>query len=845
MHASKLPGPGLHPTEQPRQLANQEPPRFGDPSQTRYNQIMSAAMPILPLLQSLCVLLAVPFVGSAQDVDFARDVKPLLAKRCYSCHGPETGEGGLHLHKHDAALAELDSGAHAIVPGKPDESELITRVRAEDEFMRMPPEGKPLSAAEIDLLRNWIADGAEWEQHWAFTPRTKPDVPEVKNTDWVRNPIDAFILAKLEERNLQPAPCADKRTLARRLYYDLTGLPPTLEQLARFVNDNRPEAYEQLVDELLNSPQYGERWARHWLDLVRYAETNSFERDGEKPNAWKYRDYVIRSLNADKPYDQFVREQLAGDELDDVTTESVTATGFYRLGTWDDEPADPEQSFADEMDNIVGTVGQAFLSLTVNCARCHDHKIDPIPQTDYYGLVAFFADVTSYGTREDQETNSQWDLTPPEWKVQYRKWRERQHVLSEKKKELEQLGIARMAGVDQRRTETDDRGKVLEEKLEKVLTPGEWREYRQAEDDWDAVRDEIRKLPRRESVLALAKCDMPPRLTHIHMRGNPHVLGDVVEPRFPELCEDEPPEILAPSTDARSSGRRRVLAEWITSPDNRLTARSIVNRVWQHHFGRGIVRSANNFGQLGTPPTHPELLDWLAQWLVEHDWRLKPLHRLIVTSNAYRMSSVPNPEALAVDPANDLFWRFDMRRLSAEEIRDTVLATTGTLNLEMFGPSIYPELSPEVLATQSQPGKGWGRSSRSDRARRSIYIHVKRSLIPPMLSAFDFPDTDTSCEARFITTGPSQALSMVNGDFLNEQADLFARRVRREAGDDPRDQVALALKLALGREPSEEEIQDGLALMETLQTKHGKSEREALRYWCLTVLNLNEFVYLD
>jgi hypothetical protein len=804
---------------------------------------MRPQLPFLRLTLHVGIVLLAVHASHAQPVDFARDVQPLLAKRCYACHGPEAGEGGLHLHQREAALAELDSGAHAIVPGNLDDSELLARITADDESLRMPPEGKPLTEAEINVLRKWIEAGAKWEAHWAFEPLTSPAVPQVKNSAWVRNPIDAFVLEKLESRGLEPSPPADKRTLVRRLFYDLTGLPPSPEQLAKFINDDRPEAYDELVDELLSSPQYGERWARHWLDLVRYAETNSFERDGPKPNAWKYRDYVIRSFNADKPYDQFLREQLAGDELAEVTPETITATGFYRLGTWDDEPADPAQSFADEIDNIVSTVGQAFLSLTVNCARCHDHKIDPIPQSDYYGLVAFLADVTTYGIRSDEKTNSQWVLTPPEEVALMAEDKARAEKLKQKREEIEKLGIARMAAEDQRKTEGDERAAVLDEKLPQLLTPGEFDEYKKIVAELDAVEQQQRPEP--EAVLALAKCEMPPRATHVHLRGNPHALGDVVEPRYPELFGDAPPTISPPADGARSAGRRRVLAEWITAPDNRLTSRSIANRVWQHHFGRGIVRSSSNFGRLGTPPTHPELLDWLAQWLVEHDWRLKPLHRLIVTSNTYRVASAAKPQALAADPANDLFWRFDMRRLGAEEIRDTVLATTGTLNLAMFGPSIYPKLSAEVLATQSEPGKGWGESSPEEQNRRSVYIYIKRSVIPPALAVFDFPDTDASCEARFVTTGPAQALSMVNGEFLNDQAALLANRVAQEADDQPREQVAHALQLALGRDPDSDEIADGIELVERMQSKHNMDPHEALRYWCLTVLNLNEFVYLD
>jgi hypothetical protein len=323
------------------------------------------------------------------------------------------------------------------------------------------------------------------------------------------------------------------------------------------------------------------------------------------------------------------------------------------------------------------------------------------------------------------------------------------------------------------------------------------------------------------------------------------VPGNAVEPHFPALFGEPAPAIPQAAAGAHSAGRRRVLADWIASPRNMLTARVIVNRVWQHHFGRGLVRSANNFGELGTPPTHPELLDYLALWLIDHHWRLKPLHRLILTSNTYRMSSVANEQSMAADPSNELFWRFDMRRLSAEEIRDATLVATGTLNPTLFGPSFYPELSKEVLQTQSRPGSGWGKSTSGEQARRSIYIHVKRSLLPPLLTAFDFPDVDASCEARFITTQPGQAMAMLNGDFLNEQAGKLAARVAKEAGTGSRAQVAHAIRLALDRAPTDEEIADGLKLLNRLTTKRGQTPANALKFWCLAVLNLNEFVYLD
>ena len=804
---------------------------------------------LLLALQATAV--AAPHAARAAEggekVSFPRDVKPLLARRCFACHGPETGEGGLHLDRAETAVAELDSGLRAIVPGNAAESELLSRVAAEDESMRMPPEGDPLSAEEIATLTAWVEQGAKYEKHWAFVPAKPQAAPEVEGAAWISNPIDAFILARLEEEQLAPAPPADRRALARRAYYTVTGLPPTAEQLAAFLGDESPDAYPRLVDQLLSSLHYGEHWARHWLDLVRFAETNSFERDGAKPNAWKYRDYVIRSFNDDKPYDQFIREQLAGDELDEVTEETMTATGYYRLGLWDDEPADPLQSRADEQDDLLSTTSQALLGLTVGCARCHDHKIDPIPQADYYGLLAFFADVTPFAdvSERDPARYSLWDTSAPLDRQRRQVLLETRDEIRDEMKAMEEVGVARMSPGEQEVSRTPDRARLLEEKLEQYLNISEWELYQGTKARVKAAGEELKKLPQPDSVLALAKCEPHPDPTHIHLRGNPHVPGDEVQPHFPELFGDEAPVIAPAAEGARSAGRRRVLAEWIASPENMLTARVIVNRVWQHHFGRGIVRSANNFGELGDPPTHPELLDWLAAWLVEHDWKLKPLHRLIMTSSAYRMSSASDERALAIDSTNDLFWRFDLRRLSAEEIRDSTLVATGEFNPTVFGQSIYPTLSAEVLATQSRPGDGWGESSPEEQARRSVYIFVKRSLLTPLLTAFDFPDVDATCEARFVTTQPGQALAMLNGEFLNQRAERLALRVAAESPGDQRRQIARALELTLGRQPTDEEIAEGAAMVSRLTQEHGQEPQKALSYWCLAVLNLNEFVYID
>jgi hypothetical protein len=803
--------------------------------------------PAITLAATFALAMSAAAAQAAEAVSFLHDVKPVLARRCFRCHGPNTHEAGLRLDDPTSATAELESGAHAIVPGKADASALIARITSTDESERMPPDGKPLAPEEVEALKQWIAAGAKWEKHWAFVPPQRHEPPAVPNKAWTENPIDAFVLARLEQARLAPAPQADKRTLARRAYFGVIGLPPTNDQLQSFLKDESPDAWPRLVDSLLASPHFGEHWARHWLDLVRFAETNSFERDGLKPNAWKYRDYVIRSFNDNKPYDQFLSEQLAGDELDTVTNETMIATGYYRLGTWDDEPADPLQARYDDFDDILSTTSQVMLGLTVGCARCHDHKIDPIPQADYYGLLAFFADVTPYGDTitRDGTLNSQWDMSKPEDRDRRAELRAKVEQIDREMEEIEEAGIKRMTKGEQEVARTRDRHLLIQNRLEQVLNVSEWEQYQAAEKRVKTAREEIKNLPQPDSALALAKCDPHPEPMHIMLRGNPHVPGDVVEPHFPALFGDTAPTIPAAAKDARSAGRRRVLAKWITSPRNMLTARVMVNRVWQHYFGRGLVRTSNNFGELGTPPTHPELLDFLALWLVDHNWELKPLHRLILTSNAYRMSSAGNAQALAADPTNDLLWRFDMRRLSAEEIHDAALVASGEFNDQMHGRGFYPKLSQEVLATQSRPGEGWGKSSHRDQSRRSVYMHVKRSLLPPLLTAFDFPDVDATCEARFVTTQPGQALALLHGEFLNEQAEYLAARVSKQASADPRDQVAQAVRFALNRPATESEIVAGLDLVNRLTKDRGQKPADALKFWCLAVLNVNEFVYLD
>jgi hypothetical protein len=803
---------------------------------------------------SICLF---SFVGawcrtsSAADIDFAKQIRPLLAKNCYSCHGTDTKESGLALHEFDMAIREADSGSRAIVPKSPDESEILKRITSQDPSVRMPPEGEGLTPSQAELIRKWIEQGAEYKAHWAFLPVSDPPIPASSLAPQLagekqfaaQNPIDAFVQASWREKGLATAGRAESRALIRRLYFDLLGVPPDPSVVESFAANPTDTAYEAIVDGLLADPRFGERMARDWLDVVRYAETNSFERDGPKPNAYHYRDYVIESFNEDKSYRQFLIEQLAGDEVESPTTESLTATGFYRLGIWDDEPADPLQARFDEFDDLVTTIGQGVMGLTLNCARCHDHKIDPIPQKDYYQLVAFLRDVTSYGQRGDERSNSQIDVSSEEVRQQSAEFKERVKVIRRLRREIENEGIATMSQEDKTAAKSPDRDKVIASKLKDHLSEEKWKEYESLKQELDDVTKKLERL-QTEFRLGLARKEASPPDTHILLRGSPQAEGDKVAPAYPELFQEAAPEISKPPEGANSAGRRIVLAKWLTADTNRLTGRVIVNRIWQHHFGRGIVRSANNFGQMGDPPTHPELLDFLVQELVRNDWRLKPLHRMMLLSETYRQSSIGMDSDVEKDPQNDLFARFNARRLSAEELRDSVLAVSGRIEYSKYGPSIYPDVSDDVKAGQSVPGKGWNKSSDKEQSRRSIYIHIKRSLVPPELSVFDFPETDVTCEARFLTTQAAQALNMLNGSFIQKHATLLANYMATK-GDSLADRLAQAIEAVYTRPAHQSEIERGLRRIQILRDKFQLSESDAFREYCLVLLNSNEFLYLD
>lgn len=836
----------------------------------------------LTLLVALLVALLPVFSASADEPPkqpqfpadqlefFEREVKPILRANCIACHGAEKKvQVGLNLTSRAGVLKGSENGP-VVSLDNPDDSGLLAAIRYET--FEMPPKGK-LPQAQIETLAKWVKLGLPWPegeagnlvQHgppvvdeaarnfWSFKAVVRSELPAVKDAGWVKTPIDAFVLARLEERGLKPAPPADKAALLRRVYYTLIGLPPSPAQVEAFVADSSSEAYEKVVEELLGSRHYGEHWGRHWLDLVRYAESNSFERDNPKPFVWRYRDYVIRSLNADKPYDQFLREQLAGDELDPVTPDGIIATGYYRLGLWDDEPADPLLAYYDGLDDIVGTTAQTFLGLTVNCCRCHDHKIDPLPQRDYYKFMAFFHGIKHYGVRGDDTVAeaSLVSIAGPGEQEQHRELIAQYEAKAAEngrlQQEIEDTIADKLPGGERDDFKSSgNRVRLMRKHIGTLITKEDF-------DRYTRLKFERARLERdrpRAAAQALAVKETPqPKETFILLRGNPTSHGDRVEPGFPIVLASAgtpDPQIPPLPAGSGSSGRRRVLADWIASPANPLTSRVMVNRVWQYHFGRGIVRSSSNFGYMGTPPTHPELLDWLASEFVAGDMKLKPLHRLILHSNAFRMSGQVDPAAAKIDPENDLLSHFDLRRLTAEEVRDSILAACGNLNLaKQDGPSVYPVIPREVLAGQSMPGHNWGRSTPEEAASRSVFVHVKRSLAVPLLASFDAPDPDAPCPVRFSTTQPTQALGMINSEFVNEQAKLFAQATIKKVGSDPTKQIEFVLRRVLQRQPSPAQIDRGVKYLATAGVDEKVTAEEALRRFCLLALNLNEFVYLE
>jgi hypothetical protein len=653
-----------------------------------------------------------------------------------------------------------------------------------------------VSGAVLAWAAGSIADEkytAAERRHWAFQKRSTPEVPTFKtpaDRAWAKSPIDAFVLDRLLKEGMRPAPKADRATLIRRVTYDLTGLPPTPDEVKAFVNDPSPKAYEKLIDRLLASPQYGERWGQHWLDVVRFAESDGFEYDTHRPDAWRFRDYVIKSFNEDKPYDQFVREQLAGDELDPNNHEYLIASGFQRLGALrknagNQEVASSRNEVLTEMTNIVGS---AFLGVTLGCARCHDHKFDPIRHKDYYRIQAYFAPVHEndfvIATEEEKAA-----------------WAAKNKEIDEKIKELR---------AEMRKLKGEERGRMFQR-----------------------IRDMEVQKPGPLPSLYAARNDMEKRTpVHVLARGDYQNKGEAVGMRpLGVLLPDGAPEL-----DPNTKTPRAELARWITDPDNPLTARVMVNRVWHYHFGRGIVNTPNDFGRMGGRPTHKELLDHLANEFVASGWKLKPLHRMILLSNTYQQASTSplSAKGMEKDPENTLLWKFSRRRLTAEEVRDSMLAISGRLNLKAGGPSIMTPVDEELTKLLYKPGQWQVAKDKTEHDRRSIYLIYKRNLHLPLLEVFDAPDLLTSCARREQSTHAPQALELLNGPTSNDLAKSFAARLDREAHT-PAEQVELAYRLAAGRAPTPKEKAIGAEYI----------RKVPLSEFSLAIMNLNAFLYVN
>ncbi|GAB4361409.1 MAG: PSD1 and planctomycete cytochrome C domain-containing protein [Bryobacter sp.] len=792
----------------------------------------------------------------------------ILQKNCTPCHGSLISNAGLDLRSRNAMLKGGGRGP-AVVPGKATESR-IYRFAAALEEPRMPP-GSPLSSSDLQTLHDWINAGAEVStaatsdsaneteaaaalakledrpitdkerQWWAFRKPVRPPVPNGK-----ANPIDAFLAQTWQAKRLSPAAAADRRTLIRRLYLDVLGLPPSPEEVQSFLANKSPRAYEELVEKVLASPHYGERWARHWLDVVRYADSGGYEYDRDRDNAWRYRDYVVRSFNQDKPYNRFLQEQLAGDELFPDSEEARIATGMLRLGP--ENNIKSEQTRLDELDDVIATTSNSLFALTVGCARCHNHKFDPIPQKDYYRLQAVFwpMKATEHPLVTEEQVQQHKEAVA-NVNAAIKPLREELEALVKPYKDAwraERISALPHYMKDALNTPADQRTegqKLNAEQVEKTLAkipetlPQQFKPAdKQA---YDALNQKIAELENSKpapypTAMSIAEEGPRPKPNHFLHRGSQK--GSVVSPgTISVVSTQEWPYPEAPA-DAKTSHRRRHFAEWATQPDHPLTARVFVNRIWQHHFGEGLVRTPNNFGRMGERPTHPELLDWLAVEFVESGWRSKHLHRLILTSEAYRMASDDNAANLAKDPQNRYYWRMPRRRLEGEAIRDSILAVAGSLDRSIGGPGVYPFIDPSLFQASSK--RTWNGKPDTDPStwRRSIYVFSKRSIPLPMLEVFDKPDTIGSCARRNRSTVAPQALILMNNSMVHLHAERFAERLMQLAGQDRQRFVELAFEHAYSRPPSPAEKDEALSYL----------AQSAPQDFCQALVNSNEFIYI-
>jgi hypothetical protein len=854
-----------------------------------------------------------------KKLTFEQDVRPILKANCFQCHGEgEELEGGLDLRLRRLMVAGGKHGA-AIVPGEAAISRLLERVRKQE----MPPGEVKLSEAEVAIIERWIEQGAatvrpepekvegglivteEERSHWSFQPIVRPAVPTVEHEDVVQTPIDAFLLSRLEKEGLLLSERADRGTLIRRAYFDLIGLPPTPEEVERFIGDDSDRAYAELIDRLLSSPAYGERWGRHWLDVAGYADSEGYtDTDEARKYAYKYRDYVIRAFNADKPFDEFILEQLAGDELAAYPPKNlsagdidkIVATGFLRMapdgtGGVNDEVA--RNAVVAETINIVST---SLLGMTVGCAQCHHHRYDPISQDDYYRVRAIFEPVYDVKTWRNpsqrrvslytDEDRAKAKAIEEEAKLIDARRTEKQteYILATFEKEIAKVPSelqqpVREAYETPEKDRNEDQQRLLKEHPSVNVTAGSLYLYDpKAADELKTIADEAAKVRATKPVedFVRATTEVPGKVpeTHLFYRGDITQPRDKVSPGgLSILASLSLPEVPENEASVPTTGRRLAFAKRLTGGRHPLTARVLMNRVWMHHFGRGIVDSPGDFGAVGDRPSHPEVLDWLADEFMAGGWRLKRMHRLILTSAAYRQSSKRSVEQDRIDPDNRLIGRMPIRRMEAEVVRDSILSVSGQLNRRAFGEPVpvMRDLVGQVVVgvdTTDSAGRPTGQvvSLNGDEFRRSVYVQVRRSEPLGVMETFDAPIMAPNCEARNASTVAPQALMLMNSDFSVRQAEYFAERVEKEVGADPGAQIERAWRLAFGRSPSEEDLSaasaylkvqtEGFAAVAKEEAAKAEAQKkdppkkplpgvQALATLCQALISSNAFLYID
>lgn len=835
----------------------------------------------------LWVLVALALPVWCAPVDFARDIEPVLRQRCFACHGSATQMSGLRLDDR-TALLKGGNGGPVVVPGKSAESRLIRLVSGLEEKKVMPPSGARLTAAQIALLRDWVDQGVKWSsgattaapvakpQHWSFRPIERPQPPRTRTEGWARNPIDQFVLARLEQEGVEPSPEADRRTLIRRVYLDLIGMPPKPAEVAAFLRDNRPDAYERMVDGLLASQHYGERWARHWLDLARYADSDGYEKDYVRPHAWRWRQWVIESFNQDKPFDQFTIEQIAGDLLPNATLEQRIGTGFHRNTLTNREGGvNIEQFRVEQVVDRAATVGTVWLGLTMGCAQCHDHKYDPIQQKEFYQMFAFFNNaneedidaplsgemgpflrtVTEYRQKREAllkeynvaEHMGPWEAKMKEARVNPGKWTDWDHAYDAFQKYLDHADRILDIPPDKRSQKWGDA--IIDHfviNYHRVISKELWKELK-----FPDLRKKLNAL--RDSYPALSEApiisEIPTirRTSHIHLRGDWRRKGPQVEPGTPAFL---------PALNAKSATRLD-LARWLVQADNPLPARVTVNRFWQEFFGRGLVRTSEDFGAQGERPTHPELLDWLAGKFIDSGWRVKTVHRLIVTSATYRQASKARPEVDVRDAGNTLLARQVRLRLPSEHVRDSALVVSDLLYPAIGGRSIRPPIPPGVVELSYGQGVKWPESQGQDRYRRGLYILFQRTVPYPMLVNFDSPDATLPACRRERSNTPLQALNLLNDPVFVESAQALATRLL----DQPlKERVDTLFEVCLSRLPTPRErewvseyVRTQTQILEQNPSQasemyprqppgHGQLEAATWTALASTLLNLDEFI---